>query len=189
DSLLDVGVISFDFSKAKVYFEPYKTLVRTKFTKPSNTNGDNANEGEIVHLDRDAFLRDVFNFRQHSEWKYQGDIPCVIDFWATWCAPCRKLDPILKELSEEYKGRVKFYKINVDKEREVAEGYFGVNSIPVLLFVPKTGEPKKLQGLDSKESIRKEIELLDAGLQEPRAKTQASRKQKAESSREAGLRR
>lgn len=160
DSLLDLGVISFDFSKAKVYFEPYKTLVRTKFTKQSTANEDAANEGAIIHLDRDAFLRDVFNFRQHNEWKYQGDMPCIVDFWATWCAPCRKLDPILKELAEEYKGRVKFYKVNVDKEREVAEGYFGINSIPVLLFVPKTGEPKKILGLDTKESIREKIEDL-----------------------------
>ena len=87
-------------------------------------------------------------------------MPCIVDFWATWCAPCRKLDPILKELAEEYKGRVKFYKVNVDKEREVAEGYFGINSIPVLLFVPKTGEPKKILGLDTKESIREKIEDL-----------------------------
>jgi thioredoxin len=159
DSLLNTGVVSLDFARNTMYFELYGTLAKT--AKPALVKKESpAEEGAVTHLNREAFLRDIFNFRQNDKWKYQGNMPCVIDFWATWCGPCRKLDPVIKELVKEYEGRVKFYKVNVDEEKEIAEGYFNIQSIPLLLYIPVKGEPVKAVGLISKEGIRDWLDAL-----------------------------
>ena len=162
DSLLRVGVLTLDFTKLRTYFEPYATFVRPERVAAQPEAKPLVTEGEVVHLDRDAFLRDVFNFRQYSEWKFQGDMPAVIDFWATWCGPCLRLSPVIAELAEEYEGRVRFYKVNVDEEKEIAAGFFDVNAIPLLVFIPMEGEPVKMMGT-SKEEIREKIETLLLG--------------------------
>jgi thioredoxin len=158
DSLLALGVVTFDFPRAKTYFESHETLVKPE--NPTSISGQgNVADGAVVHLDREAFLREVFDFRQNSEWKYQGDLPCVIDFWASWCGPCLKLNPIIKELAEQYKGRVQFYKVNVDEEKEISVGYFNIMAIPLLVFVPKEGEPQRVLAA-SKEEIEAKIKEL-----------------------------
>ncbi len=113
------------------------------------------------NLTKATFLEKVFNYEQNKDWKYEGELPAVIDFWAPWCGPCRMVGPIIEELSEEYKGKVNFYKINTDEEQELA-GAFGIRSIPSLLFVPKTGKPKMAVGALPKESLKEAIaeELL-----------------------------
>jgi thioredoxin len=103
-------------------------------------------------LTKVAFLEKVFNYEQNKEWKYEGDIPAVIDFWAPWCGPCRMVGPIIDELSKEYAGKVNFYKVNVDDEQELA-GVFGIRSIPSMLFVPKEGKPKMSVGALPKEAL------------------------------------
>lgn len=114
-------------------------------------------------LTKETFLQKVFNFEKNKEWKFEGELPAVIDFWAPWCGPCRMVGPIIEELSEEYKGKVNFYKINTDEEQELA-GAFGIRSIPSLLFVPKEGQPKMAVGALPKESLKQAIqeELLVA---------------------------
>ncbi len=109
------------------------------------------------HLNKDSFLEKVFDYENNKEWKFEGELPCVIDFWAPWCGPCRVVGPVLDELSEEFKGKVNFYKVNTDEEQELGAA-FGIRSIPSLLFVPKEGQPKMAVGALPKETLRKAIE-------------------------------
>lgn len=81
-------------------------------------------------------------------------MPAVVDFYADWCGPCKRVAPIMEELAKEYKGKVIFYKVNTDKEREVA-GAFGIRSIPSILFIPKTGKPSMQRVLIQKMHTRK----------------------------------
>ena len=153
--ILDYGLLSIDYSKRKLYFEPYETLKR-----PVKTNVKSANlkkEGEIIYLTRPAFFHNVFNFRENKEWKYQGDKPAIIDYWAEWCGPCKKLNPILEELASEYKDKVLFYKVNIEDEKEIA-AYFKITSIPLLMYIPMEGEPIVVPGLRSKAQIKQMIE-------------------------------
>jgi len=109
------------------------------------------------NLTKQAFFEKVFNYEQNKEWKFEGELPCVIDFWAPWCGPCRMVGPVIDELSNEYKGKVNFYKINTDEEQELA-GAFGIRSIPSLLFVPVSGQPKMAVGALPKEGMKEAIE-------------------------------
>jgi thioredoxin len=110
-----------------------------------------------VDLTKQTFLDKVFNFEENSEWKFEGELPCVIDFWAPWCGPCRAVSPALEELSDEYAGKVNFYKVNTDVEQDLA-GAFGIRSIPSILFVPKDGQPKMAVGALPKEGLKQAVE-------------------------------
>lgn len=109
------------------------------------------------HLNKKTFLEKVFNYEKNQEWKFEGELPAVVDFWAPWCGPCKIVGPIIDELSEEYKGKVNFYKVNTDEEQELG-GVFGIKSIPSLLFVPKEGQPKLAVGALPKESFKSTID-------------------------------
>ncbi len=109
------------------------------------------------HLNKQTFLEKVFNYEQNKEWKYEGELPALVDFWAPWCGPCRMVGPVLEELSEEYKGKVNIYKVNTDEEQELG-GVFGIRSIPSLLFIPKDGQPRMAVGALPKESLIEAIE-------------------------------
>jgi thioredoxin 1 len=108
-------------------------------------------------LTKETFMQKVFNFEENKEWKFEGDLPCLIDFYADWCQPCKMVAPILEELAEEYKGKVNIYKVDTEAERELA-GAFGIRSIPSMLFVPKDGQPQMAQGALPKESFKEVIE-------------------------------
>lgn len=104
------------------------------------------------HLTKEAFLEKVFNYEENSEWKYEGDIPSIIDFYADWCQPCKMIAPILEEIAEEYDGKINIYKINTETEPELA-GAFGIQSIPSLLFVPMEGKPQMAAGALPKDTL------------------------------------
>ena len=106
------------------------------------------------HLTKETFLEKVFNYEQNKEWKYNGDKPCIIDFYADWCGPCRMVAPILEELSKEYEGKLYVYKIDTEAEQELASA-FGIRSIPSLLFVPMEGQPQMAMGALPKEAFEK----------------------------------
>jgi thioredoxin len=112
------------------------------------------------NLNKESFLSKVFDYENNKDWKYLGDLPAVVDFWAPWCGPCKTVGPIIEELSEEYKGKVSFYKVNTDEEQELGAA-FGIRSIPSLLFIPKDGQPKMAVGAlpihAMKEAIEKEL--------------------------------
>lgn len=106
----------------------------------------------VEHLTLDTFKTKVFNFENNKEWKFEGQIPCIIDFYADWCGPCKMVAPILEELSKEYDGKLNVYKVNTEEQRELA-GIFGIQSIPSLLFVPKEGQPQMAMGALPKETF------------------------------------
>ena len=111
-------------------------------------------ESKTVKLDKAAFLKKVVNFEKSPNvWNYLGNKPAVIDFYADWCGPCRRLAPVLDELAAEYAGKVVFYKVNVDDEREIAEA-FGITSLPTIVFVPVKGNPSAGTGFMPKETVR-----------------------------------
>jgi thioredoxin len=109
------------------------------------------------NLNKETFLEKIFDYEKNKDWKYQGSLPAVIDFWAPWCGPCRMVGPVIEELSKEYAGKVNFYKINTDEEQELA-GAFGIRSIPSLLFIPVEGQPKMAVGAVPKENLKKAIQ-------------------------------
>jgi len=107
-------------------------------------------------LTKSAFLEKVFNFEKNQEWKFEGSVPCIIDFYADWCNPCKMVAPILEELSDEYAGKLNIYKVNTEIEQELA-GAFGIRSIPSMLFCPADAEPQMAVGALPKQQIEQII--------------------------------
>lgn len=112
---------------------------------------------EVNYITTDEFKAKVFNYTTDSIWNYRGKKPCVIDFYTTWCGPCKRLAPIMEELSETYKGKVLFFKADTEKERELAY-VFQISSIPQVLYIPVKGKPILLKGLYPKENIQQIID-------------------------------
>ena len=108
----------------------------------------------VEHLTKETFLSKVFNYENNKEWKFEGDKPCIIDFYADWCGPCKMVAPILEELAEEYDGKLNVYKIDTEAEQELA-AVFGIKSIPSMLFVPLDGQPQMAAGALPKETFKK----------------------------------
>ena len=113
--------------------------------------------GGVKYLTREEFKTQVFDYTAESEWCYKGNMPCIIDFYTTWCGPCKRLAPIMDELSEKYKGKVQFYKADTERERELAM-VFQISSIPQVLYIPVEGKPMLLKGLYPKENI---VEIIE----------------------------
>lgn len=118
-----------------------------------------------VHITKDEFLKKVMDYEKNpTKWVFQGQLPCMIDFYADWCAPCRQTAPILDELAREYSGKIIIYKIDVQKERELAS-VFGIQSIPAFLFCPLSGNPTMSTGIagsrdETKKMFIQQIENL-----------------------------
>lgn len=112
---------------------------------------------KTMSLNKADFLNKVANYETSpSEWKFLGERPAIIDFYATWCGPCKMLSPVLEELAAEYAGKIDIYKVNVEEEEELA-GVFGVRSVPTLLFVPMEGAPQMAQGALPKNVLQEAI--------------------------------
>lgn len=120
-------------------------------------NGTDGNKAEIenpvkstekatITLTKEDFKNKVMNYEINKEWKFEGDLPCIVDFYADWCGPCRIASPILEEIAKEYKGKVNVYKVDIQKDQEIA-GVFGVQGIPAFLFCPKSGNPQMSSGI------------------------------------------
>ena len=130
----------------------------------TNNEGKNT-ESKTVSLDgeqggtslitKEQFIKEVWNYQESpQEWKFLGDKPVIIDFYADWCGPCKIASPILEEVSNEYAGKLKVYKIDTQKERELA-GVFGIQSIPAFLYIPVEGKPVMMAGIGrSKEETK-----------------------------------
>ncbi|MBC8594016.1 thioredoxin [Oscillospiraceae bacterium N12] len=129
----------------------------------ANENNENINNNKketnmsVIHLTKAEFLKKVYNFEANpNEWKYEGDKPAIIDFYATWCGPCKAISPVLEELAKEYDGKIYIYKIDVDQEKDLASA-FGIRSIPTLIFAPMGKDPQVIQGALPKDQLKKAI--------------------------------
>jgi len=109
------------------------------------------------NLTKTAFLEKVFNFEEKKEWKFKGNVPAIIDFYADWCGPCKMIAPILEQLSEEYGEKINIYKVDTEVEKELSAA-FAIRSIPSMLFCPKEGEPQMANGALPKPQLEKIIE-------------------------------
>lgn len=110
----------------------------------------------MEHLSAETFKQKVFDYSKNQDWKYEGDLPCIIDFYADWCGPCKMVAPILEELSKEYEGKVYIYKVDTEKEQELAM-VFGIQSIPSILFCPMNDKPQMAMGALPKATFEQAI--------------------------------
>lgn len=112
----------------------------------------------IEHLTIESFKEKIMDFdKSQDSWNFEGELPAIIDFYASWCAPCKVVTPILEELSTEYADKINIYKIDTEDQQELA-GMFGIRSIPSILFIPKEGEPQMAVGALPKNKF---VEIID----------------------------
>lgn len=110
----------------------------------------------VKQLTTDEFKKEVWDFSKNKEWKYLGDKPAIVDLYANWCPPCKKLSPILEEIQKQYGNKIQIYKVDVDKEPQLAQ-LFNASSIPLMIFIPKNGKPSSIGGLRPQEQIEQLI--------------------------------
>lgn len=106
------------------------------------------------NLTRQTFLEKIFNYEENKDWDYKGDLPAIVDFWAEWCGPCKMVAPVLEEISNEFEGKLKIYKVNTDEEPELSQT-FGIQGIPALLFIPLDEKPQMAAGALPKDVLLK----------------------------------
>ncbi|MDN5353246.1 MAG: thioredoxin 1 [Candidatus Cloacimonadota bacterium] len=110
----------------------------------------------MEHLTTETFKEKIFNYEKNKDWKFEGDLPAIIDFYADWCGPCKMVAPVLEDLAKEYNGKLNIYKVNTEEQQELAAA-FQIRSIPSILFIPKDGQPQMATGALPKESFKKAI--------------------------------
>ncbi|MCA1744150.1 MAG: thioredoxin fold domain-containing protein [Bacteroidales bacterium] len=123
------------------------------------TSAEAAEINQVIALDEASFAEVVFDFKNSTEWDYKGDRPAIIDFYATWCGPCKRLAPVLVELQGEYGDKIQIYKVDAEKNRELAAA-FGVTAYPTMLFIPMDADPAGAKGLLPKEELERIIETF-----------------------------
>ena len=116
-------------------------------------------EGPVTMLTNDSFKKLIFNYDVNKEWKYAGNKPAIIDFYADWCAPCRQLSPIVEQIAKEYEGKIVVYKVDTEKEINLSQN-LGITGLPTLLFIPVEGKPQVTMGALPKESLVQAIEEI-----------------------------
>jgi thioredoxin len=109
------------------------------------------------HLTKESFLTNIFDYEKSQDWKFSGQLPAIIDFYADWCGPCKSVAPVLDELADEYEGQIDIYKIDTEAEAELSE-VFGIQSIPTFLFIPIEGAPMMQKGALPKTVFKQVIE-------------------------------
>jgi thioredoxin 1 len=123
----------------------------------SNVGVFKANGSPLMEsLSKESFLQKVFNYEQNKEWKFEGELPCIVDFYADWCGPCKMVEPILQELAQEYQGKLNIYRVDTQAQQELAAA-FDIQSIPSILFIPLNDKPQMAVGALPKETLKKTI--------------------------------
>lgn len=135
--LLGKGIVSIDYPHRKVYFQTFdRTLIPKDEAQPAELI---IKDGKLNVIDRRFFLEQIFDYR-NGDSIYHGSLPVVIDFWATWCGPCMRMMPQMEQMAERYKGKVLFYKINADREKDLCKE-LNIQLLPTLYFIPADGKP------------------------------------------------
>ncbi|HNT27886.1 MAG TPA: thioredoxin [bacterium] len=113
----------------------------------------------MENLTKETFKQKVFDYEKNKEWKFAGERPAIVDFYADWCGPCKAVAPVLADLAAQYDGKVDIYKVNTDQEQELAQ-VFGIRSIPSILFIPMEDKPQMAMGALPKSAFVDTIENL-----------------------------
>lgn len=130
-----------------------------------STKAVNTSSGKVIQMTTAEFKKKIFNYDKNpDEWIFEGERPCIVDFYADWCRPCKLVAPIMDELAIKYAGQIDIYKVNTDQERELSQ-VFGIRSIPSMLFCPAEGKPQMTSGALPKETYEEVIQnfLLNTG--------------------------
>lgn len=122
----------------------------------ASENASASGSEEVKVMTNDMFKQKVFNYTVNKEWKYEGNLPAIIDFYATWCGPCRMLSPKVEEIAKEYAGKIVVYKVDTDQEPVLAQS-LGIQNLPTLLFIPMKGQPRVTMGAVPKETLVKAV--------------------------------
>jgi thioredoxin 1 len=120
---------------------------------PVETNSQEK-KSEVVYLTDQTFKEKIFNYTLNKNWKFEGSKPCIVDFYADWCGPCRRVSPILEEIAKQFAGQIIVYKVNTDKE-QILSTSLGIQSLPTVLFVPVLGQPQAIVGAYPKDDLIK----------------------------------
>lgn len=132
----------------------------SKQTTEQKTDDAASDEGAVTQLSAADFRLKIMDYEAHrTEWVFEGKRPAVIDFYTTWCGPCKMMAPIVEEMAKAYAGKVDFYKVDIDKEQELAKT-FGIQSIPTFLFIPVKGKPTMQMGAMPKETFEKMVKEI-----------------------------
>jgi thioredoxin 1 len=121
------------------------------------TSNATSASGSVIVLTNAEFKKNVFNYEVNKEWKFEGKLPVIIDFYASWCGPCRQLSPRVEEIAKEYAGKIIVYKVDTDAEQELSQN-LGIQSLPTLLFIPMKGKPQATMGAVPKETLVKAVQ-------------------------------
>jgi thioredoxin 1 len=145
------------FMKLKIVFSTILLSLLVFF----GSNMAFAGDGEVVKIDKEQFKVLIMDYQKYPKaWVYSGKLPCIVDFYADWCGPCKLASPALEELALKYKGKIVVYKVNTDQERELAT-VFGISGIPAFLYVPQSGNPTMTSGVArSPEEIKTQFENM-----------------------------
>ncbi len=109
-----------------------------------------------VQITKQDFVDKIFDYENEKEWKFKGELPAIVDFYADWCGPCKMVAPVLEKLSEEFEGKLNIYKVNTEQEQDISAA-FGISSIPSILFIPKDEKPQMAAGALPKETFKQLI--------------------------------
>ncbi len=121
-----------------------------------NSAAVEANPEGVIHLTKETFKQQVFDYEKNQQWAYAGKVPAILDFYADWCGPCKMLSPVLEKMQKEYGGKIQVFKVNTDKEKELA-ATFGIRSLPTVVFIPVDGEPQAVMGFRPQEEMEKMV--------------------------------
>ena len=117
----------------------------------------NSNSSDkVIEMTDNIFKEKIFNYETNKTWKFEGTLPVIIDFYATWCGPCRVLSPLVEEVAKKYDGKILVYRVDTDKEPKLAQS-MGIQSLPTLLFIPVKGQPRSTVGSIPRETLEKAV--------------------------------